>query len=658
MAGAVGHSGRSAGVARTTGTNALQRRRCNQADSRTFWRRNGAHSFLPFDAAKAQFSGVRRTHQPLGFGIHQRIEYFAAEIRRHGVAGDPRPRRDRRGGYAPVVFRSRPHRGFQGTVRGLPAAAATQGGAGYRAPIALVCSGPGELLNLPATDKCLRAIALFLLSTQATLAQESHPKPPPPPPGAKAVKCVGREVPQFTDITSKTGIHFDHVSSSDSKYVVESMSGGVLLIDYDRDGYPDIYFTNAPTVDMAMKGQAARGALYHNNHDGTFTDVTEKAGLATPCFAMGGAVGDYNNDGWPDIYLTCLGGNKLFKNNGDGTFTDVSKAAGVDDPDGYYGMSVIFCDFNNTGRPDIYVANDSTPKFLYKNLGNGKFQEIGLESGTAVSEDGSEQASMGIAVGDYLHTGLQSLYVTNFSDEYSNLFRNDGEWNFSDVSYKSGVALPSLPYVKWGTAFFDADNDGWLDLIVVGGHVYPQVDTLPSGARYKEPKVLQLNQKDGTFCDASDQAGPDLRIPRVSRGVAAGDLFNDGNMDLVIEDLAGSPMILRNNGIAGRHWVSFELQGTKSNRMAIGARLKIVAGGLTQTEEIHSGGSYLSQNDLRVHFGLNTAKKIDSLEIRWPSGKIETLKNLDVDKFYSVLEGQGIVPAEKIRAAPALAAKP
>jgi enediyne biosynthesis protein E4 len=587
-------------------------------------------------------------------------------------------------------------------------------------------------LNLPAADKCLRAFSLFLLSAQVTLAQESHPKPPPPPPGAKAVKCAGREVPQFTDITSKTGIHFNHVSSSDSKYVVESMSGGVLLIDYDRDGYPDIYFTNAPTVDMAIKEQAARGALYHNNHDGTFTDVTEKAGLATPCFAMGGAVGDYNNDGWPDIYLTCLGGNKLFKNNGDGTFTDVtkqagiadgrwstgasfgdydgdgnldlmvtnyvdfhlndlpgfgtapnckyrgidvqcgprglkgagdalfhnngdgtfsdvSKAAGVDDPNGYYGMSVIFSDFNNTGRPDIYVANDSTPKFLYKNLGNGKFQEIGLESGTAVSEDGSEQASMGIAVGDYLHTGMQSLYVTNFSDEYSNLFRNDGQWNFSDVSYKSGVALPSLPYVKWGTVFFDADNDGWLDLIVVGGHVYPQVDTLPSGARYKEPKVLQLNQKDGTFCDASDQAGPDLRIPRVSRGVAAGDLFNDGNVDLVVEDLAGSPMILRNNGIAGRHWVSFELQGTKSNRMAVGARLKIVAGGLTQTEEIHSGGSYLSQNDLRVHFGLNTAKKIDSLEIRWPSGKIETLKNLDVDRFYSVLEGQGIVPAEKVR---------
>ena len=590
---------------------------------------------------------------------------------------------------------------------------------------------PRPLLAKPFAQ-FFRTIALIFLSAQISLAQESHPQPSPPPPGAKTIKCTGREVPQFTDVTAKAGIHFIHVSSSDSKYVVESMSGGVLLIDYDRDGYPDIYFTNAPTVAMAIKGQTARGALYHNNHDGTFTDVTEKAGLATPCFAMGGAVGDYNNDGWPDIYLTCLGGNKLFRNNGDGTFTDVtkqagvadgrwstgaafgdydgdgfldlmvtnyvdfhlddlpgfgsapnckyrgidvqcgprglkgagdalfhnngdgtftdvSKQAGVSDPNGYYGMSVIFSDFNNTGRQDIYVANDSTPKFLYKNLGNGKFQEIGLESGTAVSEDGSEQASMGIAIGDYLHTGRPSLFVTNFSDEYSNLYRNDGDWNFSDVSYKAGVALPSLPYVKWGTAFFDADNDGWLDLIVVGGHVYPQVDTLPSGARYKEPKILQLNQKDGTFCDASDQAGPALRIPRVSRGLAVGDLFNSGNVDVVVEDLAGEPMILKNNGIPGKHWVSFELQGTKSNRLAIGARVKIVAGGMTQTEEIHSGGSYLSQNDLRVHFGLNAATKIETVEIRWPSGKIEQLKNLEADKFYSILEGQGVVPAEKIR---------
>jgi len=584
--------------------------------------------------------------------------------------------------------------------------------------------------------------AAALLSASVSLGQEARPQPPPPPPGAKSLKCTGKTIPQLTDITKNAGITFTHDSAPESKYVVESMSGGVLLFDYDRDGWLDIYFTNAPTVDMAIKGQKARGALYHNNHDGTFTDVTDKAGIATPCFAMGGAVGDYKNNGWPDLYITCLGGNVLYRNNGDGTFTDVtkqagvadgrwstgaafgdydgdgfldlmvtnyvdfhlndlpgfgsapnckyrgldvqcgprglkgagdslfhnngngtftdvSKAAGVDDPAGYYGLTVIFSDFNNTGRPDIYVANDSTPKFLYKNLGNGKFQEIGLESGTAVSEDGSEQASMGIAIGDYLHNGLPSLSVTNFSDENANLFRNEGKWNFNDVSYKSGVAMPSLPYVKWGTAFLDLDNDGWLDLIEVNGHVYPQVDTLPSGARYREPKILGMNLGDGNFCDASDQAGPALKEPRVSRGLAVGDLFNDGNMDIVVEDLSGAPMVLRNAGVPGRHWVSFELAGTKSNRLAIGARLKITAGGVTQTEEVHSGGSYLSQNDLRVHFGLGAAKKIESLEIRWPSGKIETMKDLDADKFYSVLEGQGIVPREKILpTVPGAATKP
>jgi hypothetical protein len=310
-------------------------------------------------------------------------------------------------------------------------------------------------------------------------------------------------------------------------------------------------------------------------------------------------------------------------------------------------------DFNNTGRPDIYVTNDSTPKFLYKNEGNGTFKEIGLESGTAVSEDGSEQASMGIAVGDYLHTGRPDLYITNFEDEDDLLYRNDGNWDFTDVSYKSGVALPSLPWVKWGTAFVDFDNDGWLDLIAVAGHVYPQVDSLPAGGGYREPKLLHLNQKDGTFCDASDQAGPALKERRVSRGLAVGDLFNDGNMDVVIGDLDGEPMVLKNHGVPGSHWVSFELAGAKSNRLALNARLKIVAGGITQTEEIHSGGSYLSQSDLRVHFGLGAATKIDSVEIRWPSGKVDTVKDLEADKYYAVLEGQGIVPSEKIKPGPA-----
>jgi hypothetical protein len=612
---------------------------------------------------------------------------------------------------------------------------------------------PDSANRNPVVKDCLRLLTrylkflqpgvLLLLALTVAEAQtgEGHPIPPPPPPGGKMTKCSGRSIPQLEDVTAKAGIAFTHASDPVKKYIMESMSGGVILIDYDRDGWPDIYFTNQPTVEQELKGISAPGALYHNNHDGTFTDVTAKSGLNSKCLANGGAVGDYNNDGWPDLYLTCLGGNilyrnngdgsftdvtaqahvrdgrystgaafgdydndgfvdlmvanyvdfhlddlpkfgsasfckyrgldvqcgprglrgagdSLFHNNGDGTFTDVSKAAGVDDPNGYYGLGVVWADFNNTGRPDIYIANDSTPKYLYKNLGNGKFDEIGLLSGTAVSEDGSEQASMGIALGDYNHTGRPSIYVTNFADENSLLYKNEGNWNFDEVSYPAGVALPSLPWVKWGTAFVDLDNDGWLDLVAASGHVYPQVDQLPSGPRYREPATVEMNQKDGTFCDASAEAGSAVMEPRVSRGLAVGDLFNDGNMDIVIEDLDGRPVILRNPGIPGRHWVSFELTGTKSNRLALNARISVTAAGVTQTSEIHSGGSYLSQNDLRVHFGLGAATKVDKVEIHWPSGLIENLGDVAADHFYSVLEGKGIVnpvlarPAQKRTAGP------
>jgi hypothetical protein len=574
--------------------------------------------------------------------------------------------------------------------------------------------------------------AILLLAIVPSWGQGGHPTPAPVPAGIKEIKCHGRPVPQLEDITAKAGIHFHHLVAPEQKYILESMSGGVLLLDYDRDGWTDIYFTNAPTLEMANKGEKSRSELYHNNHDGTFTDVTDKAGVSSPCFAMGGAVGDYNNDGWPDIYVTCLGGNVLYRNNGDGTFTDVtakagvadgrwstgasfgdydgdgfvdlmvtnyvefklddpppfgkginckykgidvqcgprglkgsgdsllhnngdgtftdvSKSAGVDDPDGYYGLGVVWADFNNVGKPDIFIANDSTPSYLYRNMGKGKFTDIGLESGTALSEDGNEQASMGIAIGDYNHSGRPSLYITHFADDYDTLYRNEGNWNFQDVSYQAGVALPSVHWVKWGDAFVDLDNDGWLDLVAVSGHVYPQVDGLPSGDRYKEPKLLDMNEGNGKFCDAHDQAGPAILSPRASRGLAVGDLFNNGQMDVVIENLDGSPEVLRNPGVPGRHWVSFELAGTKSNRLAIGARLKMVAGGVTQTDEIHSGGSYLSQNDLRVHFGLGSAERIDLLEIHWPSGTTETIKDLAADGFYAVLEGKGIVPPEQIR---------
>ncbi|GAC1421167.1 MAG: hypothetical protein NVSMB62_15860 [Acidobacteriaceae bacterium] len=577
-----------------------------------------------------------------------------------------------------------------------------------------------------------RTLAFWLpLLLAGDLGAQAHSLPSAAPSGARTRVCKSRAVPQLVDVTRSSGITFNHLAAPEKKYIVESMSGGVLILDVDRDGWPDIYFTNAPTVDMALKGQKARGALYRNNHDGTFQDVTDKAGIGAPCFAMGGAVGDYNNDGWPDIYVTCLGGNvlyrnngdgtftdvtskagvtdgrwstgaafgdydgdgfvdllvtnyvdfklndlpgfgksptckfrgidvqcgprglkgagdSLFHNNGDGTFTDVSKSAGAYDPSGYYGLGVIFSDFGNTGRLDAYVANDSTPNYLYRNISNGKFSEIGLESGTAVSGDGSEQGSMGIAVADYNHTGRFSIYVTNFADEFNALYRNDGKYNFSDVSYDSGVALPSLPYVKWGTAFADLDNDGWSDLFSVNGHVYPQVDTTPSGARYREPENLLMNEHDGTFCDAGEQAGTAIQEPRVSRGLAAVDLFNDGNVDFVVENLDGSPTILRNKGIPGNQWVSFELGGTKSNRLGIGARVTLVSDGITQTDEVRSGGSYLSQNDLRLHFGVASAKLIDRVEIRWPSGQVDRLSNLKPNRFYSLLEGVGQVSHDRI----------
>lgn len=575
---------------------------------------------------------------------------------------------------------------------------------------------------------CLLLVALMSLDALG----QAHTANAPPPPGARTRTCTNRKIPQLVDVTQKAGIKFEHLSATEKKYIVESMAGGVIVLDYDRDGWPDIYFTNAPTVEQALKGIVAHSALYHNNHDGTFTDVTAKAGVATPCFANGGASADYNNDGWPDIFVSCLGqnvlyrnngngtftdvtktsglanttsyttgaafgdydgdgfvdlmitgyvdfhlndlpgfgkvptckyrgidvqcgprglrgaGDHLYHNNGNGTFTDVSKSAGVDDPGGYYGLTTVWVDFDGTGRPDIYVANDSTPNYLYKNEGDGKFTDVGLESGTAVSADGSEQGSMGIAIGDYNHTGRPSLYVTNFADEYNTLYMNQGKYDFRDVSYDAGVALASLPWVKWGTAFVDFDNDGWLDLISVNGQVYPQVDTIPSGSRYRQPKNLFMNERNGSFCDAESQAGPALLEPRVSRGVAVADFDNDGNPDVIVEDLDGAPMLLHNAGEPGNHWVSFELQGTKSNRLALGAHLKIVAGGMTQTENVRGSGGYLSQHDLRVHFGLAKATKIDSVEIRWPSGKTEMLKDLAVDKFYSVLEGSGVVDHARI----------
>lgn len=541
---------------------------------------------------------------------------------------------------------------------------------------------------------------------------------------------------RLVDITAKTGIHFQHLSTPDKRYIVESMSGGVAVIDYDRDGWPDLYFTNAPDVDQFLAGTRARSALYHNNHDGTFTDVTDRAGVGDPCWAMGAAVADYNNDGWPDLLVSCFGGvtllrnngngtftnvtkqaglssdkgwatgatfgdydgdgfvdlfvphyvdldlhdlptlgskktctyhdiavqcgprglqgspDNLYHNNGDGTFTDVSKAAGVDDPQHYFGLTAVWTDLNNDGKLDLFVTNDGEPNYLYENDGKSHFTDVAYQDGIAVNKDGYEQANMGVAIGDYLHTGRFSVAISHFSEEYTTLFRNDGGDSFTDVSNEVGLTQATEPYVGWGDAFADVDNDGWPDLIQVNGHVYPQVDTKDIGTHFREPKLLFLNQHDGHFRNVSQSVGPALQMPQVSRGLAVADLFNDGHLEFIVENLEGGPMILRAESTAKNHWVGFELMGTKSNRLAINARVHVVAGDLSQIDEVRSGGSYLSQNDLRLHFGLGQHATIDAVEILWPSGAKETLKNLPADRIYSVIEGKGIVPATQMQAPP------
>jgi hypothetical protein len=525
---------------------------------------------------------------------------------------------------------------------------------------------------------------------------------------------------QFNDITGPSGITFKHVLSPEKKYIAESMSGGVALFDYNNDGYLDIFFVNSLTVELLKANKKTRSALYRNNRDGTFSDVTDKAGVGDVGWGMGCAVGDFNNDGFDDLYVTSIGpdhlfknngngaftdvtqkagvsdsrfstgaafldydndgrldlfvtnyvdfdishlptfgegptcqfkgvpvqcgprglpgaGDSLFRNNGDGTFTDVSKKAGVADSRGYYGLDVVGSDFDGDGWIDIFVANDSTPNFLYHNKGNGTFSEIGFESGTALDKNGNEQGCMGVTLGDYNHDGLLDLFITNFDDEYNVLYRNAGRGSFVDVSYESGVAMISLPYVGWGTKFFDYDNDGWLDLFIANGHAYPQRD------RYRQRKFLHRNNRDGTFSEVAAEFGSALMEERVSRGTAFGDIDNDGDVDIVVNDLDSVPQLLRNDGGSKNNWILVKTIGTRSNRNGIGAKVKVVSGDLIQLDEVRSGGSYISQNDLRLHFGLEKRTVVDLIQVRWPSGAVDTLTNISVNKVVTVKEGKGLV---------------
>ncbi len=528
----------------------------------------------------------------------------------------------------------------------------------------------------------------------------------------------------FTEVTAASGITFKHAFSPEKRYILESMSGGVALFDYDNDGWQDIYFVNAPTVATAADPRSARSELWRNQGDGTFTDVTEKAGVGFPGWGMGASTGDYDNDGWEDLYVTCFGANRLYRNNGngtfaevaakagvadprwstgaafgdynndglldlfvanyvdlkldalpefgkgkhcqfqglpvqcgpqglkgagdslyrnngDGTFTDVSKAAGVADAEGLFGLGAVWCDFNDDGFIDLYVANDTGANFLYRNKKDGTFSEIGLMSGAALSEDGKAQASMGIAIGDYDHRGRWNLFVTNFSDEYNAFYRHEKEFTFTDVSFATQTGRASLPYVGWGCGFFDYDNDGWLDLLVVNGHVYPQLAAAKLKIAYAQRKLFYRNNRSGGFVEIAAQAGPAMDAPSVGRGAAFGDLDNDGDVDVVINNLDGAPALLRNDGGSRNHFLVIDLVGAKSNRSACGARVRVTAGDLVQVAERRSGGSYLSQNDARLHFGLEQRTKVDAVEVRWPSGRIETFSNLPVDSFLRIREGEG-----------------
>lgn len=536
----------------------------------------------------------------------------------------------------------------------------------------------------------------------------------------------------FEDITKSTGLATFHMRSGtpEKKYILEMPGAGVAIFDYDNDGWPDIYLVNASTyLAMAGKEPPPRAALFHNNHNGTFTDVTDKAGVANERWGFGVAVGDYNKDGCPDLYVTNYGKNRLYRNNcdgtftdvaeqagvalggwstgatfgdydgdgrldlfvpgyvkfefahppdpgsaavnfafcqyrsipvlcgprglpgeqdhlfhnnGNGTFTDVSVAAGVSDPPGYYGFSSIFADLNDDGKPDLLVGNDSTPRYLYRNRGDGTFEDMSYASGFALNENGREQATMGMAVGDYDNDGRLDIFETNFSDDYDTLYHNDGDMNFTDISFQVGLGEPTIPFLGWGTGFLDFDNDGWKDIFVANGHVYKAVDQNDWGTTWLQRPLLFRNLLGKKFVEVPPATGSGLALTLPARGAAFGDLFNDGHIDVVMNNLDSSPTVLRNVVRDKNNWLTLHLiGGPKSPRDAVGAVVFLTAGGMLQRGDVVSGGSYASQSDMRVHFGLGTATHVDKVEIRWPSGLHETVRVPGINRIVTVEEGKG-----------------
>ena len=463
----------------------------------------------------------------------------------------------------------------------------------------------------------------------------------------------------FTDVTAKAGL------------LRTGWGQGVCVGDYDNDGFDDLFVT--------YWGQ---NVLYRNNGDGTFTDVTAKAGLTQqsprPRWNTGCCFLDYDKDGYLDLFLAnyvdlelsatpamgageychwkgipvmCgpkgLPGSKniLYHNRGDGTFEDVSEKAGIYRTTGHYAFTALTGDFDNDGWPDIYVACDSTPSILYHNNHDGTFTDIAIPSGCAYSEDGQEQAGMGASAGDYNCDGWLDIFKTNFSDDTCSLYRNNGDGTFSDATVSAGMGL-NTRYLGWGCGFVDIDNDGWQDVFLANGHVYPELERAGLGTPFKEPKILYRNLRNGRFEDVSARAGSGLGLLRSARGVAFGDFDNDGDLDIVVNNMNDTPTLLRNDGGKNR-WLKVKTIGTRSNRTGIGARVRVVVGNHVQTDEVRSGGSYISQSDLRLHFGLGPATKADLVEIRWPSGQVDRLTNVDTNQVVYVEEGKGIVKSSR-----------
>jgi enediyne biosynthesis protein E4 len=539
----------------------------------------------------------------------------------------------------------------------------------------------------------------------------------------------------FDLVTRAAGIDFRLVCGGPQKlYIMESMCGGIAVLDYDNDGWTDIFLVNGSTLEDLKNGKCHPSKLYHNNHDGTFTDVTAKSGINHCGWGFGAAVGDYDNDGWEDLYVTYLDGGVLYRNKGDGTFSDVTSKAGVGDagrwgtsaafgdydndgyldlyvatyvdidlnhlpesgqnpfcqyrgiavscgprglkggrdrlyhnngdgtfsdvteklnidPDLYYGLGVMWLDYDLDGCLDLYVSDDSSPSMLYHGDCKGGFTEVGVQAGVAYSGDGREQAGMGVDSADFDNDGWPDIVKANFSDDTNNLFHNDHNGEFTDLAGPANFGPISIPFLGFGVKFLDLDNDGWKDIFVADGHVNPQVDAHSFGVTYAERPLLFHNLRDGKFEEIATLAGAAMSQRYVARGAATADFFNEGRQDLLVSVLDASPLLLRNKTKASGHWLRIKTVGTRSNRDGFGARIQVKAGGLTQTAEVRSNSSFLSASDPRVYFGLGSATRVDSIEVRWPSGALDRVGTVPADEEVTIQEGKGVVPGQALNPA-------